>query len=51
MAWAKRQARPETFFVAARQLTPSAGHPFNQKLDQLLEEDRVDAPLQEDSTC
>jgi hypothetical protein len=51
MAWAKRKARPETILVAAKQLTASAGHPFNQKLNQLLDEDRVDAPLQEDSTC
>jgi hypothetical protein len=51
MAWAKRKARPETFFVAAKQLTPSAGDPFNQKLNQLLDEDRVDGLLKEDSTC
>jgi hypothetical protein len=51
MALAKRKARPEPLFVAAKQLTPSAGHTFNQKLNQLLDEDRVDAPLQEDSTC
>jgi hypothetical protein len=38
-------------FVAAKQLTQSAGHPFNQKLNQLLDDDRVDALLQEDSTC
>ena len=44
MALAKRKARPEPLFVAAKQLTPSAGHPFNQKLNQLLDEDRVDAP-------
>ena len=49
MALAKRKARPEPLFVAAKQLTPSAGHPFNQKLNQLLDEDRVDAPLQENS--
>jgi hypothetical protein len=48
---AKRKARPEPLFVAAKQLTPSAAHPFNQKLNQLLDEDRVDAPRQEDSTC
>ena len=51
MAMGKRKARQEPLFVAAKQLTPSAGHPFNQKLNQLLDEDRVDAPLQEDSTC
>jgi hypothetical protein len=51
MALAKRKARPEPLFVAAKQLTPSAGHPFHQKLNQLLDEDRVDALLQEDSTC
>jgi hypothetical protein len=51
MAWAKRKARPEPLFVAAKQLAPSAGHPFNQKRNQLPDEDRVDAPLQEDSTC
>jgi hypothetical protein len=51
MALAKRKARLEPLFVAAKQLTPSAGHPFSQKPNQLLDEDRVDAPLQEDSTC
>jgi len=51
MALAKRKARPEALYVAPKQLTPSAGHAFNQKLNQLLDEDRVDAPLQEDSTC
>jgi hypothetical protein len=50
MALAKREARPEPLFVAAKQLTPSAVHPLDQKFDQLLDEDRVDAPLQEDST-
>jgi hypothetical protein len=50
-AWLWRKARPEPLFVAAKQLTPSAGHPFNQKLNQLLDEDRVDAPLQEGSIC
>ena len=50
MALAKRKARPEPRFVAVKQLTQSAGRPFNQKLNQLLDEDRVDAPLQEDST-
>jgi len=39
MALVKRKARPEPLFVAAKQLTPSAGHPFNQKLNQLLDED------------
>jgi hypothetical protein len=48
MALAKRKARPEPLFVVAKRLTPSAGHPFNQKLNQLLDEDRVDAPLHED---
>jgi hypothetical protein len=51
MALAKGKARPEPLFVTAKQLTPSAGHPFNQKLNQLLDEDRVDPPLREDSTC
>ena len=51
MALAKRKALPEPLFVAAKQLTPSAGHPFNQKRNQFLHEDRVDAPLQDDSTC
>jgi hypothetical protein len=50
MALAKRKARPEPLFVTAKQLTPSAGHPFNQKLNQLLDEVRFDALLQEDST-
>ena len=49
--WPNARREPEPLFVAAKQLTPSAGHPFNQKLNQLLDEDRVDAPLQEDSTC
>jgi hypothetical protein len=31
MALAKRKARPESLFVAAKQLTPSAGHPLNHK--------------------
>jgi hypothetical protein len=39
MTWAKRKARPELHIVAAKQLTPSAGHPFNQKLNQVLDED------------
>jgi hypothetical protein len=51
MALAKRMARPEPLFVTAKQLTSSAGYPFNQKLNQILDEDRVDTPLQEDSTC
>jgi hypothetical protein len=38
MALANREARPEPFFVAAKQLTSSAGHPFNQKLNQVLDE-------------
>jgi len=38
MAWAKRKARPEPLFVAAKQLTPPAGHSFNQKPNQLLDE-------------
>jgi hypothetical protein len=38
MALAKRKARPEPLFVAAKPLTPSAGHPFNQKLNQVLDE-------------
>jgi hypothetical protein len=45
------QTQGATGTASAKQLTPSAGHPFNQKLNQLLDEDRVDAPLQEDSTC
>jgi hypothetical protein len=38
MALANRTARPEPLFAAAKQLTPSAGHPFDQKLNHLLDE-------------
>jgi transposase len=42
MAIGKRKPRQEALFVAADQITPSAGHPFYQKLNQLLDEARFD---------
>jgi transposase len=38
MAMGKRKPRQESLFVTADQLTPSAGHPFYQKLNALLAE-------------
>jgi transposase len=38
MAMGKRKPRQESLFITTDQLTPSAGHPFYQKLDQLLGE-------------
>src|SRR5271155_168129 len=38
MAMGKRKARQESLFITTDQLTPSAGHPFYQKLNQLLDE-------------
>jgi transposase len=42
MAMGKRKPRQEALFVAADQIAPSAGHPFYQKLNQLLGEARFD---------
>src|SRR3954466_12358242 len=38
MAMGKRKARQESLFVATDQLTPSAGHPFYERLNHLLDE-------------
>ena len=38
MAMGKRKPRQESLFVTTDQLTPSAGHPFYQKLNTLLAE-------------
>jgi transposase len=38
MAMGKRKSRQESLFVTTDQLTPSAGHPFYQKLNALLAE-------------
>lgn len=38
MAMGKRKPRQESLFVSTDQLTPSAGHPFYQKLNALLAE-------------
>jgi transposase len=38
MAMGKRKPRQESLFVTTDQLTPSAGHPFYQKLNALLTE-------------
>jgi transposase len=42
MAMGKRKPRQESLFITTDQLTPSAGHPFYQKLNQLLDEARFD---------
>jgi transposase len=42
MAMGKRKARQESLFITTDQLTPSAGHPFYQKLNQLLAESQFD---------
>src|SRR5215207_2782033 len=42
MAMGKRKPRQEALFVATDQIAPSAGHPFYQKLNQLLDEARFD---------
>jgi hypothetical protein len=42
MAMGKRKPRQESLFITADQLTPSAGHPFYQKLNQLLNEAHFD---------
>jgi transposase len=38
MAMGKRKPRQEPLFITTDQLTPSAGHPFYQKLNQLLDQ-------------
>lgn len=38
MAMGKRKPRQESLFVITDQLTPSAGHPFYQRLNHLLDE-------------
>jgi transposase len=38
MAMGKRKPRQESLFITTEQLTPSAGHPFYQKLNHLLDE-------------
>src|SRR5215208_3940790 len=38
MALGKRKPRQESLFLSTDQLTPSAGHPFYQKLNSLLAE-------------
>ena len=38
MAMGKRKPRQESLFISTDQLTPSAGHPFYQKLNTLLDE-------------
>ena len=42
MAMGKRKPRQESLFVTTDQLTPSAGHPFYQKLNALLAEANFD---------
>jgi transposase len=42
MAMGKRKARQESLFVATDRLMQSAGHPFYQKLNALLEEAKFD---------
>lgn len=43
MAMGKRRQRQEALFISAADLPRSAGHPFYQKLNQLLAEARFDA--------
>ena len=42
MAIGKRKPRQEALFIVADQMTPSAGHPFYQNLNQLLDRARFD---------
>ena len=42
MAMGKRKPRQEALFISTDQIAPSAGHPFYQKLNQLLDEARFD---------
>lgn len=47
MAMGKRKPRQESLFIATDQLAASAGHPFYQKLNQLLDEARFDRWIEE----
>jgi transposase len=47
MAMGKRGGRQESLFVATDQLLPSAGHPFYQKLNVVLEEFGFDGWLEQ----
>jgi transposase len=47
MAMGKRKPRQESLFVTTDQLAPSSGHPFYQKLNQLLDEARFDRWIEE----
>src|ERR1700722_13131454 len=42
MAMGKRKPRQESLFITTDQLTPSAGHPFYQRLNALLAENGFD---------
>jgi transposase len=42
MAMGKRKPRQESLFITVDQLLPSTGHPFYEKLNQLLDEARFD---------
>jgi transposase len=42
MAMGKRKPRQESLFITSDQLTPSAGHPFYQRLNALLAENGFD---------
>jgi transposase len=42
MAMGKRKPRQESLFVTTDQLQPATGHPFYEKLNQLLDEARFD---------
>jgi transposase len=46
MAMGKRKRRQEALFVTAEELPKSVGHPFYQKLNQLLAEAQFDAWVQ-----
>ena len=50
MAMGKRKPRQEALFVATDQIAPSAGHPFYQKLNQLLDEARFDRWIEQRCT-
>ncbi len=43
----RRRARPATMWVASTELLRSAGHPFCQRLNRVLEEAGFDALVQE----
>jgi transposase len=46
MAMGKRKPRQESLFITTDQLTPSAGHPFYQRLNALLAENGFDDWIQ-----